>query len=55
MLIAQSRQKSYADKQCRKLEFNIGDLVYLKVSPMKGVMRLARRQSYAQDPSALLK
>jgi len=42
MLIAQSRQKSYADKHRRQLEFNVGDLVYLKVSPMKGVMRFGK-------------
>ena len=34
---AQSRQKSYAYRRCRELEFEVGDLVYLKVSPMKGV------------------
>jgi hypothetical protein len=43
MLTAQSRQKSYADKHHRQLEFNIGDLVYLKVSPMKGVVRFGKK------------
>ena len=37
--IAQSRQKSYADTRRRDLEFQIGDYVYLKVSPMRGVKR----------------
>ncbi|WMV58865.1 hypothetical protein MTR67_052250 [Solanum verrucosum] len=37
--IAQSRQKSYADNRKRDLEFEVGDWVYLKISPMKGVMR----------------
>jgi hypothetical protein len=37
--IAQSRQKSYADKRRRELEFAPGDFVYLKVSPMRGVRR----------------
>ena len=37
--IAQSRQKSYADKRRRPLTFKIGDYVYLKVSPTKGVSR----------------
>ena len=37
ILAAQSRQKSYADKRRRPLEFQVGDLVMLKVSPMKGV------------------
>ena len=40
---AYSRQKSYADNRKRPLEFNIGDLVYLKISPMKGVMRFGRK------------
>ena len=33
----QSRQKSYADKRKRLIKFEVGDYVYLKVSPMKGV------------------
>jgi hypothetical protein len=37
--VAQSRQKSYADKRRRPLVFKVGDYVYLKVSPMKGVNR----------------
>jgi hypothetical protein len=32
--ITQSRQKSYADTQRRPLEFEEGDHVYLKVSPI---------------------
>ena len=37
MKVAHSRQKSYADKRRRPLTFEVGDYVYLKVSPMKGV------------------
>jgi hypothetical protein len=37
--VAQSRQKSYADKRRRDLSFEIGDFVYLKVSPMRGTRR----------------
>jgi hypothetical protein len=37
--IAQSRQKSYADKRRRDLSFEIGDFVYLKVSPTRGTPR----------------
>jgi hypothetical protein len=33
--LAQSRQKSYADHRRRKLSFEVGDFVYLKVSPMR--------------------
>ena len=40
---AQSRQKSYADNRRRELEFNVGDHVFLKVSPFKGVMRFGKR------------
>jgi hypothetical protein len=39
ILTAQSRQKSYTDKRRRPLEFEVGDHVYLRVSPMKGVRR----------------
>jgi hypothetical protein len=39
ILVAQSRQKSYTDKRCSPLEFEVGDHVYLRVSPMKGVRR----------------
>nr|GEY23635.1 retrotransposon protein, Ty3-gypsy subclass [Tanacetum cinerariifolium] len=34
---ARSRQKSYADKHRRDLEFQVGDRVFLKVSPFRGV------------------
>ena len=37
MTAAQARQKSYADKRRKSIEFEVGDHVYLKVSPMKGV------------------
>jgi hypothetical protein len=34
--VAQSRQKSYVDHR-RELSIEVGDFVYLKVSPMKGL------------------
>ncbi|WVZ89679.1 hypothetical protein U9M48_036052 [Paspalum notatum var. saurae] len=37
--IAQTRQKSYADHRRRDLEFTVGDYVYLKVSPIRGLRR----------------
>jgi hypothetical protein len=37
--VAQTRQKSYADKRRRELSFEIGDFVNLKVSPMRGTRR----------------
>jgi hypothetical protein len=35
--LAQSRQESYADNRRRELKFQVGDFVYLKVSPMRGL------------------
>jgi hypothetical protein len=35
--LAQSRQKSYADNRRRELRFQVGDFVYLKLSPMRGL------------------
>jgi hypothetical protein len=37
--VAQSQQKSYADKRRRDLSFEVGDFVYLKVSPVRGTRR----------------
>jgi hypothetical protein len=39
ILAAQSRQKSYTDRRRSPSEFEVGDHVYLRVSPMKGVRR----------------
>jgi hypothetical protein len=36
---AQSRQRSYADTRRRELSFEVGDYVYLKVSPIRGTER----------------
>ena len=41
--IARDRQKSYVDKRRRDLQFKVGDRVFLKVSPWKGVLRFGRR------------
>ncbi|KAL0544107.1 hypothetical protein IC582_019218 [Cucumis melo] len=43
MLTAQSRQKSYADKRRKDLEFEVGDMVFLKVALMKGVLRFEKK------------
>ncbi|XP_070040374.1 uncharacterized protein [Nicotiana tomentosiformis] len=40
---AQSCQKSYSDKRHRDLEFMVRDKVFLKVSPIKGVMRFGKK------------
>ena len=43
LLKAQSRQKSYVDVRCRPLEFEVGDHVFLKVMPKRGVVRFDKR------------
>ena len=43
LLTAQSRQKSYADRWRRPLEFEIGDHVFLKVMPKRGVVKFSKR------------
>ena len=41
--IAQDRQKSYANNRCRDLEFEVGDMVFLRISTWKGVLRFGKR------------
>ena len=36
MKMAFSRQKSYVNRRRRPLKFQVGDLVFLKIMPMKG-------------------
>ena len=43
LLAAQSKHKSYVDQKRRAVQFEIGDHIFLKVSPTKGVMRFGRR------------
>ncbi|GJR36431.1 hypothetical protein Tco_1212115 [Tanacetum coccineum] len=43
LLTARSRQKRYADRRSKPLEFEVGDMVLLKVSPWKGVIRFGKR------------
>ena len=43
LFTAQSRQKSYADVRRRPLEFEVGDHVFLKVLPKRGVARFGKR------------
>ena len=44
---AQNRQKSYADRWRKPLEFDVGDYVLLKVSPWKGVVRFGKKGKLA--------
>jgi hypothetical protein len=45
--LAQSRQKSYANNRRRELRFHVGDFVYLKVSPMRGLRHFKIRGKLA--------
>jgi hypothetical protein len=41
--VTQSRQKSYVEHRRRELSFEVGDFVYIKVSPMRGLPRFKVR------------
>jgi hypothetical protein len=45
--VLQSRQKSYSDHRRRELSFEVGDFVYLKVMPMRGLHRFKVRYKLA--------
>jgi hypothetical protein len=44
---AKSRQETYANKRHRPLEFKVGNHVYLRVSPMKGMKRFGVKGNLA--------
>ncbi|XP_060671061.1 uncharacterized protein LOC132800790 [Ziziphus jujuba] len=44
MKVAQSRYKSYADNQRKKLECFVEDMVFLKIAPMKGMMWFGKKR-----------
>jgi hypothetical protein len=55
---AKSCQETYANKRCRPLEFKVGNHVYLRVSPMKGVKRFGVKGKLAPryiEPFPILK
>ena len=43
LLTAQSRQKSYVDRRRQPLEFEVGDHVFFKLMPKRGVVRFGKR------------
>nr|GFA07632.1 putative reverse transcriptase domain-containing protein [Tanacetum cinerariifolium] len=45
LLAARSLQKSYADKRAKPLEFEVGDMVLLKVPSWKGVVCFRKREN----------
>jgi len=54
MRVAQSRQKSYTDWRRRPLEFEVGDQVFLRVSPTKGIIRFDMMVTLAQGILSLI-
>jgi hypothetical protein len=44
---AKSCEETYANKRCQPLEFEVGDYVYLRVSPMKGMKRFGMKGKLA--------
>ncbi|EXC20173.1 Serine/arginine-rich splicing factor 12 [Morus notabilis] len=50
---AESRQKSYANRRRRPLEFQEGDFVLLKVSPRKGVVQFGVKGKLAPRPNKI--
>jgi hypothetical protein len=43
LIEAQNRQKGYADHRSRDMEFVVGDKLFLKVAPMKGVTHFGKQ------------
>ncbi|GKF97334.1 hypothetical protein Tco_0293155 [Tanacetum coccineum] len=55
MQAAQDRQKSYADRKRKPMEYEVGDRVMLKVSPWKGVVRGKLNLRYVRPFKVLAK
>ena len=43
LLMVQSQRRSYADRWRRPLEFKVGDHVFLKVMPKRGVVKFDKQ------------
>ena len=52
LLTAQSGQRSYTDRRHRPLEFEMGDRVFLKVMPKRGVVRFEKRGKLSRGTTA---
>ena len=40
---AQDRQKSYVNQHQKEMDYQVGDKVFLRVSPWKGIMRFGNK------------
>ncbi|XP_012466415.1 uncharacterized protein LOC105785032 [Gossypium raimondii] len=58
--VVSDRQKSYADLKRKDVEYQIGDKVFLKVSPWKKILRFGRKSKFRprfigpSDPSHVI-
>nr|GFB22470.1 reverse transcriptase [Tanacetum cinerariifolium] len=52
--VAQDRWKSYADNRRRPIEFNVGDLIMIKVSPWKDDVKIDPEITTREEPAAIL-
>ena len=43
MAIAQERQKKFADRKRKQIEYEVGNFVFIKISPMKNVLRFGKQ------------
>lgn len=41
--VAQDRHKSYVDRRRKELHFEVGNNVFLKIAPMKVVLRFGKK------------
>ncbi|GKC91555.1 putative reverse transcriptase domain-containing protein [Tanacetum coccineum] len=55
LLTARSHQKSYANKRLKPLEFEVGDMVFVKVSPWKGAVHFRKHRKLVSKARLELK
>ena len=53
--VASDRQKQYADLKRKNIEYEIGDKVFLKVSPWRKILRFGKKGKLSQDLSDLMR
>ncbi|KAL0458789.1 UNVERIFIED_CONTAM: hypothetical protein Slati_0506100 [Sesamum latifolium] len=46
---AQDRQKSYVDKHRREMEYEVGEKVFLRVSPWRGILRFGKKEKVESE------
>ena len=51
---ASDRQKSYADLKRKEIEYSMGDMVFLKVSPWKKILRFGKKGKLSRGSLGLI-